>query len=214
MPELNPLVSAKLFDSIRDEAAVLDIPHDPFMLMSVNQMADNSTQSVAENSAAASDLDYHAYATNQYDVIAERNVVLYKTQSERKVHATSCDWSCCSGGGTRIATLKANCLVPVYAEKEIQVAEIIYEEPVPVEYEIKTYPNPFNIQATLDIENYDGEPYTFAMFDLSGKLIDLRESVTDNRLTIDRGDLASGIYIWKLITISESQVKSGKVVVQ
>jgi hypothetical protein len=98
-----------------------------------------------------------------------------------------------------------------YVEKSVEYAGLIFEQPIIVDYKINTYPNPFRDQFTLEIGDYDGEPYSFSIYDLAGKVLQYQQGLTDNRIDIaTNNDWAPGIYIYRLINDSQTTIKVGK----
>ena len=139
---------------------------------------------------------------------------LEKYHTETVSWKSSCGGGCCGGYYETIEVLQPS-LVSVNTEISM-LTERTMEEPTfqwP-DYEVKLYPNPFREQATIEINHYDDEPYAFEIFDLTGRMVSRFESQTSARLTIPRSDMRSGVYIYRLYTHSETQVHSGKFVVQ
>lgn len=61
------------------------------------------------------------------------------------------------------------------------------------------YPNPFHSQATVTINNSDSKSYSLKMLNLLGTTVFFKKSITHQSVTIDRGNLASGLYVCMLI---------------
>ncbi|MFC2116608.1 choice-of-anchor Q domain-containing protein [Bacteroidota bacterium] len=58
---------------------------------------------------------------------------------------------------------------------------------------MKIYPNPFSERTTIEFPNPESSEYRVTVRDISGKLV-LMESVNENRIIIERGDLKTGLY--------------------
>ena len=68
---------------------------------------------------------------------------------------------------------------------------------------VNVYPNPFSTSVTISINTQDIRYKTaFIVYDLLGQEV-LQSAITDPRFEIQRGDLQSGMYFYKLITASE-----------
>jgi len=153
--------------------------------------------------------------------IEEFEVVEYRTEliasdigcgtKVRHDHWT-CDGSC--GVTQYIERLYAPLIDPEAKNAEVEGRVMDVEEPLFVDYEVNAYPNPFRDQATVEITNYDGDPYTFALYDLSGKLVEMQENQIAQKITVQRGDMAPGIYIYRIVNQSQTNIKSGKLIAQ
>lgn len=60
------------------------------------------------------------------------------------------------------------------------------------------FPNPFTEYATLTFNNDIRTPYTLAIYDLQGRLVRRMENITTTSIRIDRDNLESGFYCYKL----------------
>ncbi|MBC7865465.1 MAG: T9SS type A sorting domain-containing protein [Bacteroidia bacterium] len=91
------------------------------------------------------------------------------------------------------------------------------EAPVEIrEMAFKVYPNPMQTEARLEIANYNDEPYSFELYDLSGKLVMKEVNITNSVYVIPRNDLSAGIYIYRVMMNFNNAplLKSGKIVVE
>ena len=77
--------------------------------------------------------------------------------------------------------------------------------------ELKIYPNPFSQKATLVLPD-DGEDYTLIISDITGKEVELESQLNGNTMIIDRGDLPSGIYFYRVFNDDKSH--SGRFAIQ
>ena len=77
--------------------------------------------------------------------------------------------------------------------------------------EIKIYPNPLNGSAIISFPNPDGKEYTLLIRDLSGKVVFMTKPVMNERIILERGNLASGYYI---IELRGDKIYRGKLVVE
>jgi hypothetical protein len=75
----------------------------------------------------------------------------------------------------------------------------------------QNYPNPFNPSTTISWYMKSGDYVRLSIYDLSGKLVktlvDSYKPAGENFVTIDGTDLASGTYLYKIETVSFSEIK-------
>jgi len=76
---------------------------------------------------------------------------------------------------------------------------------------ISANPNPFNERATIVLSTPDNSINAVHLYDLTGKLVRTEKINNPMDITIERGDLDSGVYLYHLIG---NQTYTGKVVVQ
>ncbi|MCX6311313.1 MAG: T9SS type A sorting domain-containing protein [Bacteroidetes bacterium] len=80
---------------------------------------------------------------------------------------------------------------------------------------LKVFPNPFSKMTQLEINpaflnsNLD---LIFVMYDVTGKEV-TRETITNSRLLIERGNLSDGIYFYRL-TLGGNAIASGKLIAE
>jgi Secretion system C-terminal sorting domain len=88
-----------------------------------------------------------------------------------------------------------------------------FQESTPVKVNI--YPNPFSTSAVLliDIENTTSKSYSLSLYDLNGKIVRTIDGISGNKIELQRGNLISGTYIYKL-TSSGSELSTGKFIIQ
>jgi PKD repeat protein len=90
----------------------------------------------------------------------------------------------------------------------VGISELTYNN-----HNVSIYPNPFNHTATIEM-NFDPTTSTLKMFDMYGKEVrNISLDYGTNILKLDRGDLPSGIYFYKIQTPDET-IATGKVVIQ
>lgn len=77
------------------------------------------------------------------------------------------------------------------------------------------FPNPFSNTAIISLPNINGNAYDFAMVDMLGNVVMTRENISTNSIMIDRNNLPSGIYNYRIILHSTSNtIASGKLSVK
>jgi len=96
------------------------------------------------------------------------------------------------GSGVTICSCSTSC--------EPQVLELVSEEEV---LEVSMYPNPMKDVTTLEFNNPTEESHTLLIFNIQGKLVMQVNGFTSNRVMIEKGDMASGLYIVQLSKASE-----------
>lgn len=84
---------------------------------------------------------------------------------------------------------------------------------IPNQGAIKVYPNPFNQQTEIEFENKLEISYDFELIDVQGRIVQKKNNITDNSLTIRRKELSNGIYFFRLFAKGQT-VFSGKIQVQ
>lgn len=79
---------------------------------------------------------------------------------------------------------------------------------------IKIYPNPFNKTAILEVMDRQAAILgcEFKMYDVYGKEV-LKMQITDRLTQINRGDLADGMYFYKIIS-KENKITTGKLLIE
>jgi hypothetical protein len=63
---------------------------------------------------------------------------------------------------------------------------------------ISTYPNPFKEEVTVEFDNTMRDSYRLALRDIYGKIVFSQENITASRFTLQRRNLAPGIYFIEL----------------
>ena len=78
--------------------------------------------------------------------------------------------------------------------------------------QVDIFPNPFNTSATLKIQGNHFDNLSLQIYNISGKLVQEQHALY-NQITIDRTDLISGMYFYRLEGDGEL-IGSGKIVVE
>lgn len=78
---------------------------------------------------------------------------------------------------------------------------------------ILAYPNPFSESITFRLSDANKQDLRIELFDLNGKLVQLRELRDVNQFKVDRGGLPDGIYLYR-ITGSAGANSQGKLMIQ
>lgn len=84
---------------------------------------------------------------------------------------------------------------------------------IPNQRSIKAYPNPFSKETQIEFENKLGFSYDFELIDMQGRIVQKRNNITYNTLTIKNKNLSNGIYFFRLLRKGQT-VFSGKIQVQ
>ncbi len=74
-------------------------------------------------------------------------------------------------------------------------------------------PNPFSNETLLQLEDVNNQVERLDLYNVSGQLIRSYDEVPSNNIVIERGNLAPGMYFYKLVT-DKQQYVSGKLFVQ
>ena len=64
------------------------------------------------------------------------------------------------------------------------------------------FPNPVADQTTLSFKKEDNSIYTLSIIDMSGRIILLLQNIETKEITIERGNIKSGVYIIQLYSES------------
>ncbi len=79
---------------------------------------------------------------------------------------------------------------------------------------IEISPNPFSTSTLIKVsENKGTEPIIFSMFDISGKEVKAKNTVTGNQILVEKGNLSSGIYFYSLLQ-GFAVIGNGKLVIE
>lgn len=72
------------------------------------------------------------------------------------------------------------------------------------EIETKVMPNPVTTSAIIKINGTIGkEPISFVMYDVTGKEVNVKNTISGLQIIVERGDLSSGTYFFKLVQNSK-----------
>jgi len=77
---------------------------------------------------------------------------------------------------------------------------------------IKVYPNPFNGSATFILPKNEKGNFILTLYNVIGEQVKLIENITSEKIMVNRDNLSSGIYFFK-ITDNISILKTGKLIV-
>jgi hypothetical protein len=78
--------------------------------------------------------------------------------------------------------------------------------------ETRFYPNPLRTVSVLEFPNDQKEAFMLIITDLGGKTVHLMENIKDNSVTIEKGQLKPGVYLYRLS--SETRVSNGRILVE
>jgi hypothetical protein len=101
-----------------------------------------------------------------------------------------------------VTALDENCVT-------IDLTGVQHYNPNPMQ--VKIQPNPFATTATFNFDNPLNKNFQLSLSDINGNTIRTYE-VTSGNVSIDRADLAAGVYLYRLIGENGSQ--SGKFIIQ
>ncbi len=77
---------------------------------------------------------------------------------------------------------------------------------------VQLYPNPFSDYATIEFEN-NNEIYSISIFNVLGEEVQILSNITSNKITINRKNLANGVYFYQLY--SNNKIRSiGKFIIE
>ncbi|MFK7905150.1 MAG: T9SS type A sorting domain-containing protein, partial [Chitinophagales bacterium] len=82
------------------------------------------------------------------------------------------------------------------------------------EYKIRVFPNPFSDYTTIEVEGLPQQgTYQLELLDVLGRKV--RELKVDNgEFGIERGDLKSGVYLFRILSLNNKLLGSGKILVE
>jgi len=76
---------------------------------------------------------------------------------------------------------------------------------------LKAYPNPFSVSTTIALPpNY--EPFTLKVYDMLGNTVIVKENVSGESITIERGSLIAGMYFLELRSVGNAY--SGRFIIE
>lgn len=91
----------------------------------------------------------------------------------------------------------------VVSNQDISVSDIKY----------KVYPNPFSAQTTLRFDNPNNATHHLTLSTLTGEIVRTIDNIHSSEVTIERSNLANGIYFFQLYSKSR-RLASGKIIIQ
>jgi hypothetical protein len=78
---------------------------------------------------------------------------------------------------------------------------------------VNVYPNPFESYTTIQFSNDRNEPYSLTLFNSYGQVLRKIDNITNGSVAIERDQLKSGVYFFKLSSNSDSY-KTGKLIIK
>jgi hypothetical protein len=75
------------------------------------------------------------------------------------------------------------------------------------------YPQPFHNRATIEIDNSQNENFTLVIYNIYGQLVREINNITTDKVTIERQDLKSGMYFFRL-TAEGNLLGMGKMIIE
>ncbi|MCH2045948.1 MAG: T9SS type A sorting domain-containing protein [Saprospiraceae bacterium] len=81
------------------------------------------------------------------------------------------------------------------------------------EMEVKTYPNPFKYSTTVELLGVDCDTLDFYLYDAMGRIVRHQQVRGQDRFEVERGNLESGIYFYRIDTDGRVAT-NGKLIVQ
>ena len=117
-----------------------------------------------------------------------------------------------------IMSLDGNLLISDWVNRVIRKVELPVVASVKSkphqEMGIQVSPNPFSAFTTIKVNgNKAKEKINFLMYDLTGKEIEVKCSISTQQIVIERGDLPNGIYFYK-ISQNNNIIGTGKLIVE
>lgn len=88
----------------------------------------------------------------------------------------------------------------------------VAEIPASSQSMVRVIPNPFNSKADIVFDNESNQTYHLVVYSTEGKEV-LRTSTNRNRVSIERKNLAEGIYYYRLIPEGNSKSYSGRFII-
>jgi hypothetical protein len=74
---------------------------------------------------------------------------------------------------------------------------------------VKSYPSPAKETVTFEFNNENNEKVGFQMFNMNGQEVILKPDVDSNMITVKRGELETGVYMYSLQV--GSQIAKGQI---
>lgn len=74
------------------------------------------------------------------------------------------------------------------------------------------FPNPIKEKTTLQFDNFTKDNFTLIIFDSKGQVVQRIYNITGNRVEIEKQNLTSGIYFYRLQ--SKEKIASGKIIIE
>lgn len=80
-------------------------------------------------------------------------------------------------------------------------------------HSVNIFPNPFTYETRIIFENKDSKIYKMKIFDIKGCCMKSYNNIENGQLTIHRGNLKNGTYIYELAT-DKKVIKTGKLIIE
>ncbi len=94
--------------------------------------------------------------------------------------------------------------VGVQAPNAIEEVELI---------DVSLSPNPMKDKAVITLENSENVAYSLSIMNITGQIVRTYPFVKDNQISIERGNLSSGLYLYKLEG-SDGKMLNGKLIIE
>lgn len=65
--------------------------------------------------------------------------------------------------------------------------------------QVQVYPNPFVTSTTISFQNPSGQSFDLEIVDLNGKVVRSLSGIRGEQVVIERGDLPSGLFLFRLM---------------
>ena len=76
---------------------------------------------------------------------------------------------------------------------------------------VNVYPNPMDQEATFEVKGPLNKQLTLNVYDMLGQVVRTEELMTNSTATIQRQNLASGMYIYRILDVRGQALKTGKI---
>ena len=83
---------------------------------------------------------------------------------------------------------------------------------LPVNSNVKVYPNPFSDSVTFEVDGFEGE-YDILINELTGKKVAGIYNCNDKKVHFNKGTLEKGLYLYQVITKNRI-INSGKIMIE
>jgi len=82
------------------------------------------------------------------------------------------------------------------------------------DYSIRVFPNPFSDYTIIEVEGLLQGNYRLEVMDILGRKVSELKSMESGKWKIERGELESGVYLFRVLSSERKLVGSGKVLVE
>jgi len=101
----------------------------------------------------------------------------------------------------------------IYNTLTYDISNLNIKQKYKISNKVNFYPNPFSQTAKLEFENKNNETYQLQITDITGKLLQTQQS-NRNIMIIEKGNMPSGMYFYKLQNALTKESYNGKFVVE